>query len=48
MLPMIQLGDEAQVEPRFSPNLEQDRWMVCAERTTGSKIILDEPNVTPR
>jgi hypothetical protein len=28
--------------------LMQDRCMVCTERTTGSKIILDTPNCTPR
>jgi hypothetical protein len=28
--------------------LVQDRCMVCAERTVGSKIILDSPNGTPR
>jgi hypothetical protein len=27
---------------------EQDRCMVCAKRTIGSKIILDAPNCTPR
>jgi hypothetical protein len=26
----------------------QDRCMVCAERTTGSEIILDTPDGTPR
>jgi hypothetical protein len=25
-----------------------DRWMVCVERTIGSKIILDTPDRTPR
>jgi hypothetical protein len=28
--------------------LSQDSCMVCAERTIGSKIILDVPNGTPR
>jgi hypothetical protein len=28
--------------------LLQDRCMVCAERTIGSKSILDTPNGTPR
>jgi hypothetical protein len=28
--------------------LGQDRCTACAERTTGSKIILDAPNDTPR
>ena len=28
--------------------LVQDSCMVCAERTIGSEIILDEPDGTPR
>jgi hypothetical protein len=28
--------------------LTQDRCIVCAEDTTGSKIILDTPDRTPR
>jgi hypothetical protein len=28
--------------------LTQDRYTVCAERTIGSKIILDAPDGTPR
>jgi hypothetical protein len=28
--------------------LMQDRCVVCAERTTGSEIILDAPDGTPR
>jgi hypothetical protein len=28
--------------------LTQDRCMVCAERTRGSKIVLDAPSGTPR
>jgi hypothetical protein len=28
--------------------LIQDRCTVCAERNTGSKIILDAPDETPR
>ena len=28
--------------------LVQDRCTVCAERTMGSEIILDEPDGTPR
>jgi hypothetical protein len=28
--------------------LTQDRCMVCAEHTIGSKIILDAPDGTPR
>jgi hypothetical protein len=44
MHPMTLLGDEAQVEARFCPfgdraNFTQDRCMVWAKRTTGSKII---------
>jgi hypothetical protein len=31
-----------------SANLVQDRYTVCAERTTGSKIIFDAPDGTPR
>jgi hypothetical protein len=27
--------------------LTQDRWTVCAERTTASEIILDTPDGTP-
>jgi hypothetical protein len=39
------VGDEAQVEARFSSfgysaTLIQDWWMVCVERTVGSKIVL--------
>jgi hypothetical protein len=48
---MVHLGDEAQVEARFglfedSANL--DRCTACAESTTGSKIILDTHEGTPR
>jgi hypothetical protein len=28
--------------------LTQDRCTVCAERTTGSEIIMDAPDATPR
>ena len=50
---MVLLGDEAQVEAHFSPfgdsaNLTQDRCMVCAKHTIGSKNILDTPDGTPR
>ena len=47
------LGDVVDVESR-SVHLEmvlvlvQDRCMVCAERTIGSKFILDAPDRTPR
>jgi hypothetical protein len=49
---MVLLGDEAQVEARFSPieivlNLMQDSCTVCAECTTGSEIVLDAPDATP-
>ena len=45
---MVLLGDEAQLEARFSPLeiviiLTQDGCMVCSERTIGSKIILTHP-----
>jgi hypothetical protein len=50
---MVLLGDEAQVEDRFSPfghsgNLAQDRCTVCTERTRGSNIVLDAPDGTTR
>ena len=50
---MILLGDEAHVEAN-SVRLEivlifsQDRCTVSAERTIGSKIVLDAPDGTPR
>ena len=50
--PMVLLGDDAQVEARFSQCGEsanlQDRCTVCAERTIGSEIILVAPDGTPR
>ena len=50
---MVLLGDEAQVEARFSSLgdsaiLDADRCTVCAKRTIGSKIILDANDGTPR
>ena len=47
---MVPLGDEAQVQPRFGLLdivliLTQDRCTVCVERTIGSEIILDAPDV---
>jgi hypothetical protein len=41
------------VESRFGPFGEvlvsvQDRCMVCAKHTVGSKIVLDAPDSTPR
>jgi hypothetical protein len=49
---MVLLGDEAQVEARFGPfgdsaNLDARVFIVYAERTIGSKIILDTPDGTP-
>ena len=50
---MVPLQDEAQVEAHFGLSdieliLTQDRCMVCVERTIGSDIILDAPEITPR
>jgi hypothetical protein len=50
---MVLLGDEAQVEARFSLFgdvliLTQDRCTIYAERNIGSAIILDAPDGTPR
>jgi hypothetical protein len=47
------LGDEAQLDARFIPfgdsaNLMQDRCTIRGERTTGSEIILDALDRTPR
>jgi hypothetical protein len=47
---MVLLGDEPQVEARFSPFgdmliMMQDRCTVYGKRTIGSKIVLDEPDV---
>ena len=49
---MVLLGDEAHVEARFGPfgdsaNLDIDHCTVSAERTIGSKIILDALDGTP-
>ena len=49
---MVLLGDEAQVEAHFGPfgdsaNLDVRSYTVCAERTIGSKIVLDAPDGTP-
>ena len=46
---MVPLGDESQVEARFSHSdmvliLTQDRCMVCVERTIGLEIVLDAPD----
>ena len=51
---MVLQGDEAHVEYLISVNLEivliltQDGCMICAERTIGSKIVLDAPDGTAR
>jgi hypothetical protein len=50
---MVLLGDEALVDAQFGLFgdgiiLMYDRYTVCAERTIGSKIILDTPNGNPR
>jgi hypothetical protein len=50
---MIVLGDVGLMESRFGPFGEvlvsvQDRCMVCAKHTVGSKIVLDAPDSTPR
>jgi hypothetical protein len=47
------LDDMAQVEDLFRPfgdsaNHDARYRTVCAEHTTGSKIVLDAPNGTPR
>jgi hypothetical protein len=47
---MLQLGDEAQVEARFSLFgdmliMAQDRCTVCGKHTIGSEIILDASDV---
>ena len=49
---MVLLGEEAQVEARFSPcgdsgNLTQDRCLVCAEHTIGLEIVVDALDGTP-
>ena len=48
---MVPLGDEAQVEAHFGLSdteliLTPDRCTVCVERTIGSEIVLDAPDVT--
>jgi hypothetical protein len=50
---MVLLCDEAQVEPLLVYLgivliLTQDRCTVCAERTTGSEIVGDALDGTPR
>jgi hypothetical protein len=50
---MVIIGDEAQVEARFSPfgdsaKLQARQVHVCAKRTTGLEIVLDAPDVTTR
>ena len=53
LVPMVPLGDEAQVEARFGHwdillILMQDMFTVCVKCTIGSEIILDTPDGTPR
>jgi hypothetical protein len=50
---MVRVGDEAQVKARYSPfgdsaNLDAIWCTVCDEQSTGSKIMLDAPDGTPR
>jgi hypothetical protein len=50
---MVLLGDEAQIEHILVCLvivliLRHEWCMVCAKRTTGSKIALDTPNGMPR
>jgi hypothetical protein len=50
---MVLLGDDAQVEARYSPigdgaKLMQDRYTICAKHTIGLEIILDTPHGTHR
>jgi hypothetical protein len=46
---MVPLGEEAQVGPfKDSANFMQDRCTVGIERTIGSEIVLDAPDVTSR
>jgi hypothetical protein len=51
--PMVLLGDEAQVEARFSlsgdnANLDERYCTGCAEHTMALEIVLDAPDGTPR
>jgi hypothetical protein len=49
--PMLLPRDETLVDAHFGPSIysaKQDRCTICVERTTGSKIILDAPDGTPR
>jgi hypothetical protein len=56
MHPMELLGDLGHVESRFGPfgdsvSVEvplQDMFTVCTKRTTGSEIVLEAPDGTPR
>jgi hypothetical protein len=50
--PLVLLGDKGQVVAQFRLFgvvliLTQDMSMLCAECTTGTKIILDAPDVNP-
>ena len=51
--PIELLGDVGHVESHLGPfgdsvSAVQDRRTVCAKRTTGSEIVLDAPDGTPR
>jgi hypothetical protein len=50
---MVLLGDKAYVGAHFIPfgdsaNIDERWCMICAECTTGSGIILDTPDGSPR
>ena len=50
---MVLLGGKAQLELvlvclEIVLILTQDRRTICAERTIGSEIVLDQPDGTPR
>jgi hypothetical protein len=47
MHPMLLLGDEAQVEARFSP-IGDSGNLVFTEHSMGSEIILEAPDELPR
>ena len=48
MDPRVTLGYKVQLEAHFGPFGDIARNTVCVERTIGSEIILDGPDVTPR
>jgi hypothetical protein len=47
MHPMALLGDEAQVEARFSPFGDTTN-LGCTRMYSGSEIVLDAPDISPR